>query len=54
VPVGVEDVTSGCVADNVTPRVHKELTLEAVMEEITCLKLLLSEIMNKQDSLEKV
>lgn len=49
----VEDVTSGCVGKNETVGSHKELTLEAVMEEITCLKLLVTKMMKKQDSLQE-
>jgi hypothetical protein len=54
VTIELEDATSGCIANKEVVGGNKELTLQDVMEEITSLKVLLSEVSKKQDSLETV
>jgi len=50
----VEDASSECVANKEVGGGDKEVTLQAIMEEVKYLKLLVIEMMKKQDSLDKV
>ncbi|XP_039683555.1 uncharacterized protein [Medicago truncatula] len=50
--IEVEDATSGCIANKEVVGAAKEPTIQDVMEEITSLKVLLTKVSKKQDTLE--
>jgi hypothetical protein len=53
VPIEVDDATSGCIANKEVVG-DKVLSLQDVIQEIISLKVLLTEVSKKQETLETV